>query len=164
MKPTKITDGIYDVGVTDWNIRDFHGYSTDRGTSYNAFLVIDEKVALIDTVKAPFADQLIGNISQIIDPKTIDVVISNHTEMDHSGALPRIMHHVGESKPANRIGGAFGSYGWSGEAVKQVAAELTAMNFNMVDPGPRLQYVPDSDGIDACTDFGKKIGQAVNAA
>jgi flavorubredoxin len=99
MKPTKIADGVYDVGVIDWNIRDFHGYSTDRGTSYNAYLVIDEKVALIDTVKAPFADQLIANISQIIDPQKIDVVVSNHTEMDHSGALPRIMHRVGEDKP-----------------------------------------------------------------
>jgi flavorubredoxin len=99
MKPTKIADGVYDVGVIDWNIRDFHGYSTDRGTSYNAYLVIDERVALIDTVKAPFADQLIGNISQIIDPKKIDVVVSNHTEMDHSGSLPRLMHRVGEDKP-----------------------------------------------------------------
>jgi len=99
MKPTKIGDGIYDVGVIDWNIRDFHGYSTDMGSSYNAFLVMDEKVALIDTVKAPFTDQLIGNISQIIDPKKIDVVISNHTEMDHSGALPSIMRRVGADKP-----------------------------------------------------------------
>jgi flavorubredoxin len=99
MKPTKIADGVYEVGVIDWNIRDFHGYSTDRGTSYNAYLVIDERVALIDTVKAPFADQLIANISQVIDPQKIDVVVSNHTEMDHSGALPRIMHRVGEDKP-----------------------------------------------------------------
>ena len=99
MKPTKIAEGVYDVGVIDWNIRDFHGYSTYRGTSYNAFLVIDEKVALIDTVKAPFADELLGNISQIIDPQKIDYVISNHTEMDHSGSLPRIMQAVGENKP-----------------------------------------------------------------
>jgi flavorubredoxin len=98
MKPTQIADGIYDVGVIDWNIRDFHGYSTDRGTTYNAFLVVDEKVALIDTVKAPFADQLISNISQIIDPQKVDVVVSNHTEMDHSGSLPRIMQRVGEDK------------------------------------------------------------------
>ena len=99
MKPTKIADNIYDVGVIDWNIRDFHGYSTDKGTSYNAYLIIDEKVALIDTVKAPFADQLIDNIAQIIDPRKIDMVISNHTEMDHSGALPRIMQQVGADKP-----------------------------------------------------------------
>ncbi|GAB6905700.1 FprA family A-type flavoprotein [Desulfosarcina cetonica] len=99
MKPIQIADGVYDVGVIDWNIRDFHGYSTYRGSTYNAFLIIDEKIALIDTVKAPFADQLISNISQIIDPAKIDVVISNHTEMDHSGSLPKLMQVVGANKP-----------------------------------------------------------------
>ena len=99
MRPIEIADGIYDVGVKDWNIRDFHGYSTHQGTTYNAFLVIDEKVALIDAVKKEFADQMLDNISAIIDPKKIDVVISNHTEMDHTGALPRIMHRIGEDKP-----------------------------------------------------------------
>ncbi len=95
----QIADKIYDVGVVDWNIRDFHGYSTDLGTSYNAFLIIDEKNVLIDTVKKPFADELIGNISKIIDPKKIDLVVSNHTEMDHSGSLERVMHRIGADKP-----------------------------------------------------------------
>jgi flavorubredoxin len=99
MKPVKIAEGIYDVGVADWNIRDFHGYSTYRGTTYNAFLVIDEKIALIDTVKHAFADQLLANIAHVIDPGRIDYVISNHTEMDHSGALPRVMHRIGEDTP-----------------------------------------------------------------
>ena len=99
MRPVKIANGVYDVGVIDWNIRDFHGYSTYRGTTYNAFLIVDEKIALIDTVKKNFSDQLIENISKIVDPKKIDYVISNHTEMDHSGGLPRIMHRVGEDKP-----------------------------------------------------------------
>ena len=99
MRPIEIADGIYDVGVKDWNIRDFHGYSTHQGTTYNAFLVIDEKIALIDTVKKEFADQMLDNIAQIVDPRKIDLVISNHTEMDHSGALPRIMHRIGENKP-----------------------------------------------------------------
>jgi flavorubredoxin len=99
MKPIEITKGIYDVGVNDWNIEDFHGYSTPLGTSYNAFLIVDEKVALVDTVKKPFADQLIANIEEIIDPRAIDVVISNHTEMDHSGSLARVMHRIGEDKP-----------------------------------------------------------------
>ncbi len=99
MKPTKIVEGLYDVGVTDWDIRDFHGYSTHRGTSYNAFLIVDEKTVLIDTVKQRFADQMLNNISQIIDPQKIDMVVSNHTEMDHSGGLPRIMHRIGEDKP-----------------------------------------------------------------
>jgi flavorubredoxin len=99
MRPVEITTGIYDVGVIDWNIRDFHGYSTYRGTSYNAFLIVDDKIALIDTVKKDFSDQLLGNISKIIDPKKIDYMISNHTEMDHSGGLPRLMHRIGEDKP-----------------------------------------------------------------
>lgn len=99
MKPIEIAKGIYDVGVNDWNIRDFHGYSTYQGTSYNAFLIIDEKIALVDTVKKEFADQFLENIAKIIDPKKIDYVISNHTEMDHSGGLPRILHYIGEDKP-----------------------------------------------------------------
>ena len=99
MKPFEIAEGIYYVGVNDWNIRDFHGYSTDLGTSYNAFLVIDDKITLIDTVKKEFSDQLIDNIATIVDPKKIDYVVSNHTEMDHSGGLPRIMHRIGEDKP-----------------------------------------------------------------
>ncbi len=99
MKPVEIAKGIYSVGVIDWNIRDFHGYSTERGSSYNAFLITDEKTVLIDTVKKGFEDQLLYNISRIIDPKKIDLVISNHTEMDHSAGLPRIMHAIGENKP-----------------------------------------------------------------
>jgi len=98
MKPVEIASGIYQVGVIDWTIRDFHGYSVP-GTTYNAFLIVDEQVVLIDAVKKDFADQLLANIKEIIDPKKIDMVISNHTEMDHSGGLPRIMHAIGEEKP-----------------------------------------------------------------
>lgn len=99
MKAVEIAKDIYSVGVIDWNIRDFHGYSTERGSSYNAYLILDEKVVLIDTVKKAFTDEMLENISSIIDPKDIDIVISNHTEMDHSGGLPRVMHYIGEDKP-----------------------------------------------------------------
>ena len=99
MEPMEIAKDIFLVGAIDWNIRDFHGYSTKQGTTYNAYLIMDEKIALIDTVKKEFADELIRNISQIVDPKKVDYVISNHTEMDHSGGLPRVMHKVGEDKP-----------------------------------------------------------------
>ncbi|MBW1774040.1 MAG: flavodoxin domain-containing protein [Deltaproteobacteria bacterium] len=99
MKPLEIAKGIYWVGSIDWNIRDFHGYSTHDGTTYNAFLIMDEKITLIDTVKKEFADELIRNISQIVDPRKIDYVVSNHTEMDHSGGLARVMHRIGEDKP-----------------------------------------------------------------
>jgi flavorubredoxin len=372
MEPLEIAPGVYDVGVTDWNIRDFHGYSTDLGTTYNAFLIIDEKIALLDTVKDAFAGQLLDNISAIVDPKKIDYVISNHTELDHSGGLARVMHRVGEDKPLycskmgsknlprhfshkwnyhpvetgqelslgkktlsfletrmvhwpdsmftylkedkilfssdgfgqhfagperflyvplikkylkniidsgmefnmicpdhgviwrkdpakivntyakwceqipekkavviydtmwqstekmaeaiaagmnkegvptkplhlrkwhrseimtevfdaraiivggptlnnglfpsladflcymrglkplNKIGAAFGSYGWSGEAVKMITKELEAMKFDIIDPGLKIQYVPDKEGLDNCYAYGRKIGKTVN--
>ena len=99
MKPLEIAKGIYWVGAIDWNIRDFHGYSTNLGTTYNSYLIVDEKITLVDAVKKEFADELIERISRIVDPKKIDYVISNHTEMDHSGGLARVMHRIGEEKP-----------------------------------------------------------------
>ncbi|MBU4427185.1 MAG: MBL fold metallo-hydrolase, partial [Proteobacteria bacterium] len=99
MKPVEISKDIYWLGVIDWHIRDFHGYSTYQGSTYNSFLIMGAKITLIDTVKKEFADELIASISQIVDPKKIDYVISNHTEMDHTGGLPRIMHRIGEDKP-----------------------------------------------------------------
>jgi len=99
MKPLEIAKDVYWLGVIDWNIRDMHGYSTPSGTTYNSFLIKDEKIALIDTSKKGFGDELIHSISRIVDPKKIDYVISNHTEMDQSGALPRVMHKIGEDKP-----------------------------------------------------------------
>ncbi len=99
MKAVEISKDIYSVGAIDWNIRDFHGYSTEKGSTYNAYLIVDEKVVLIDTVKREFTDRMLENISSVIDPKRIDIVISNHTEMDHSGGLPRVMHYIGEDKP-----------------------------------------------------------------
>lgn len=91
MNKTELRPGIYYVGVVDWNLRNFHGYSIHKGTTYNAYLIVDEKVALIDTVKAPFAQELLDRISEIIDPAEIDYLISNHVEMDHSGAVPAVM-------------------------------------------------------------------------
>jgi flavorubredoxin len=99
MDSIQIAPGIYSVGVADWNVRDFHGYSTDLGTTYNAFLILDEKIVLIDSVKKEFADDLMTHIARIVDPRKIDLVISNHTELDHSGSLARIMHRIGEDKP-----------------------------------------------------------------
>ncbi len=99
MKPIQIAEGIYNVGVKDWDIRDFHGYSTQLGTTYNAFLILDDKVTLVDTVKKGFGDELLRNIAKLVDPSKIDYVISNHTEMDHSGSLPQVMAAIGKDKP-----------------------------------------------------------------
>jgi flavorubredoxin len=91
MKPIKLTENIYWVGGIDWNLRNFHGYLTQKGSTYNAYLIIDEKITLIDTVKHYLYDEMIERISSIIDPAKIDTIISNHVEMDHSGGLPKLM-------------------------------------------------------------------------
>ncbi|MCJ7497798.1 MAG: flavodoxin domain-containing protein [candidate division Zixibacteria bacterium] len=96
MNTVKLAEGVYWVGAVDWDARYFHGhtFSTHHGTTYNAYLVIDEKIALVDTVFAPFAEEMIERIKQIIDPQKIDYVIANHVEVDHSGSLPKIMSLV----------------------------------------------------------------------
>lgn len=91
MNSLEIKKGIYWVGAIDWDLRNFHGYLTPKGTTYNAYLIIDKKVVLIDTVKNYLADEMFGRIKSIIDPSKIDIVVSNHSEMDHSGALPQVM-------------------------------------------------------------------------
>ncbi len=91
MTKIELTDGVYWVGVVDWNLRDFHGYTTPRGGTYNAYLIVDDKIALVDTVKHGFAGEMIERIKEIIDPSKIDYIVSNHVEMDHSGSLPEIM-------------------------------------------------------------------------
>jgi len=94
----KVSDHVYWVGAVDWGIRDFHGYLTNRGTTYNAFLIMADTVTLIDTVKAPFAEEMLSRIASVIDPGKIDYIISNHTEMDHSGGLPAAMAAINPSK------------------------------------------------------------------
>jgi flavorubredoxin len=91
MKKLEVKNGIYFVGAVDWNVTSFHGYTTNHGATYNAYLIIDEKITLIDAVKAPFAGELLDRISEIIDPAKIDYLVSNHVEMDHSGAIPAVM-------------------------------------------------------------------------
>ena len=95
MERVELKRGIYWVGAIDWNIRDFHGYSTPFGSTYNAYLILDEKNILVDTVKAPFYLEMLGRISEIIDPAKIDIVVSNHVEMDHSGSLLQIIERIG---------------------------------------------------------------------
>ncbi|MBR6013834.1 MAG: FprA family A-type flavoprotein [Selenomonadaceae bacterium] len=89
-KAVEIAKNIFWVGAVDWSLRNFHGYETSRGSSYNAYLILDEKVTLIDTVKIDFADEIISRISSVVDPAKIDVIISSHVEPDHSGTLKKI--------------------------------------------------------------------------
>lgn len=98
MNAVEVKKGIYWVGAIDWTVRNFHGYTTNRGATYNAYLIIDEKIALVDTVKAPFAKELIERVSKIVDPSKIDYLISNHVEMDHSGSIPEVMKLMPNAK------------------------------------------------------------------
>jgi len=100
MPPIKVLENIFWVGAVDWNIRHFHGftYSTHRGTTYNAYLIVDEKTALIDSVYGPFAEEMIGRIREIIDFSKIDYVVANHVETDHSGAISEILKLAPQAK------------------------------------------------------------------
>lgn len=93
-----VKNNVYWVGKTDWELRKFHGdeYSTHRGSTYNSYLIKEEKVALIETVWAPYSKEFVTNLANEIDLKKIDYVIANHAEIDHSGALPELMQHIPE--------------------------------------------------------------------
>ena len=92
----KIKNNVFWVGKTDWELRKFHGdeYSTHRGSTYNAYLIKEEKVALVETVWAPYSEEFVANLAKEIDLKKINYVIANHAEIDHSGALPELMQHI----------------------------------------------------------------------
>jgi len=93
-----IAPDVYWVGAIDWDIRDFHGYATSRGTTYNAFLIIAEKITLIDAVKAQFQSELLQRIASVIPPERIDYIVSNHAEMDHTGCLREVADRVKPEK------------------------------------------------------------------
>jgi len=100
MNPVELLENIYWVGAVDWNVRNFHGftYSTHRGTTYNAYLIIDDKVALVDTVYGPFAEEMLKKIEKITPLSKIDYVVANHVETDHSGAIKYVLEHAPNAK------------------------------------------------------------------
>lgn len=91
MTAVEIKKDIYWVGAIDWSVRDFHGYETPRGTTYNNYLIIDDEITLIDTVKEDFADVTIKNIKSIVPPEKIKHIVINHIENDHVTSIDRIM-------------------------------------------------------------------------
>lgn len=104
MKAVQVVDGVYWVGAIDWNVRNFHGYTTPRGSTYNAYLIKGETNVLIDAVKAPFFDQMITRLESVIDPKDIGIIVSNHVEMDHSGSLKAAQGLTGAKILASKRG------------------------------------------------------------
>ena len=98
IKAVKLTDDVWWVGGIDWNIRDFHGYMTKRGSTYNAYLIMADKITLIDAVKAPFRNEMMDRIASVVDPAKIDYIVSLHSELDHSGCLAEVIAAVNPEK------------------------------------------------------------------
>ena len=98
MKAVEIRPDIFWVGAIDWNNRDFHGYSIKKGTTYNAYLVRDEKTVLFDTVRRGFKSDLLHHLHQVTKPEQIDYLVVNHVELDHSGCLPEMIDLIKPEK------------------------------------------------------------------
>jgi len=98
LNKVEIKPDIYWVGGIDWNIRNFHGYSVQRGTTYNSYLIIDKKITLVDTVKHYMYEEMLSRIKEIVEPSKIDYIISNHVEMDHSGSIEKLLEVAHNAK------------------------------------------------------------------
>ena len=129
-----VKNDVYWAGKIDWELRKFNGdeYSTHRGSTYNPYLIKEEKVALIDTVRAPFSKEFITNLIKEIDLRKIDYVIANHAEINHRGALPELMQYIPDTpiySTKNGINSLKGHYhqDW---------------NFNVVKTGNSLSLGP----------------------
>jgi flavorubredoxin len=169
MEKVEIKPGIYWVGGIDWDIRNFHGYTTNRGTTYNAYLIIDEKVVLVDTVKHYLFDEMLARIREIIDPAKIDIIVSNHVEMDHSGSLPRMLEVAPNAKLVTSVNGEKGlkrhyKRDWdmqvvkSGESMSIGKRTLTFVHVPMVHwPDSMVTYIPEEKLLLPNDAFGQHI-------
>ena len=144
-----IAPDIYWVGAIDWAVRNFHGYTTHRGTTYNAYLIIDKKITLVDTVKKGFEHELLERIASVIDPSKIDYIISDHSEPDHSGTLREVVAAVKPEKVFASVVGQktlarhFGDIGIPVTAVKD-GEKLSLGKRTVAFMETRMLHWPDS--------------------
>ncbi len=170
MNAVKIKENIYWVGGIDWNLRNFHGYLTQRGSTYNAFLIIDEKITLIDTVKHYLADEMFERISKVIDPSKIDYIVCNHVEMDHSGALPKVLEYCPNATIITSQVGAdnlklhYETENWKIQAIKKTETiNIGKRNLNFVVtpmvhwPDNMITYCPEEEILFSNDGFGQHI-------
>ncbi len=172
MDASKILNGIYWVGAIDWNLRNFHGYLTQKGSTYNAFLIIDEKITLIDSVKPCLTDEMLERIKSIIDPSTIDYVICNHVEMDHSGGIPKIMELAPNATIIAPFAGEQGlkehyKKDWKFSTVKtgdSLSIGKRSLNFVLTPmihwPDNMLTYCPEEKILFSNDSFGQHLASA----
>ncbi len=156
------------VGHVDWTVRDFHGYDTARGATYNAYLVRDDQTALIDAVKAPYADELLGSIAALTDLSGVKFVVCNHAEPDHAGGLPRVMAAlpnaalVCDKKCATALSQHHDTTGWkmrivaTGDTISLGRRTLQFLETPMVHwPESMFTYVPEEKLLFSMDAFGQ---------
>ncbi len=142
MKSVPVSDGISWVGAIDWNLRDFHGYETPRGTTYNAYIVKGaDKIALVDTVKLPFVPELLERIADVVPLEAIDHIVVNHVEPDHNSGLRAVMEAMPQAKIVASAGGVRGIAGYHGD---EIAALVSAVGpDDVIDLGGKtLRFQP----------------------
>ncbi len=147
----KVKNNVFWVGKIDWELRKFHGneYSTHRGSTYNSYLIKEEKIALIDTVWMPFSKEFVKNLSKEIDLNKIDYIIANHAEIDHSGGLPELMENIPD-KPiyctANGVKSIKGHYhkDWDFQVVKTGDTLELGNDKQLIFVEMRMLHWPDS--------------------
>ncbi len=170
MGVTEIKDKLYWVGAVDWDIRDFHGYSTYKGTTYNAYLAMDEKITLFDTVKSNMKDELLYHIRELTDPEKIDYIVVNHVEMDHSGSLPEIIDLVKPEKifcsPMGEkvLKSHFHRDDWplvvvkSGDSISLGKKTVTFLETKMLHwPDSMFSYIPEDKLLISSDAFGQHL-------
>ncbi|MFW5857454.1 MAG: FprA family A-type flavoprotein, partial [Planctomycetota bacterium] len=163
-----LRDGIDWVGHIDWNIRDFHSYTTRYGATYNSYLVRDEATALIDTVKAPYADDLLTNVQELVPLKQVKYIVCNHAEPDHSGSLPAVLTAcpdatiVCDEKCRDILSGHYDISAWSfrivktGDTLSLGSRTLTFVETPMVHwPDSMFTYVPEEKLLFSMDAFGQ---------
>jgi len=164
----EIVKNIDWVGAIDWTVRDFHGYETFRGTTYNAYLLRDEKTTLIDSVKAPFAGKLLEQVAAMVDLAQVKYVVCNHAEPDHAGALPEVLHAMPQAvllcnrKCAATLAEYFPGMNWNIQAVadgRTVSIGRRSLQFfetPMVHwPESMCTYVPEEKLLFSMDIFGQ---------
>ena len=172
MISNEIREDIYWVGGIDWNIRNFHGYLTQRGTTYNAYLILDEKVVLVDTVKHYMFDEMLGRIGKIVNPDKIDYILSNHVEMDHSGSISKILELSPNAKVITSTQGEKGllrhyKKDWDFIVVKSGATmDIGKRNLNFYHtpmvhwPDSMVTHIPEEKLLLSSDAFGQHIASS----
>ena len=170
MQAKEIKKDIYWVGVKDWNLREFHGYATPHGSTYNSYLIMDEKITLVDGVKSYMSQEMTERVKSVVDFSQISYVVVNHVEMDHSGNIPEIMKLAPQAVIITDNAGKmaleahFDTAGWNyklvttGESVSIGKRSLTFMTTPMLHwPDSMMTYVKEEKLLLSNDGFGQHL-------